>query len=342
MTLEAIAKLVGGTVNGDPARVIDGVGSLESAEAGHITYLTKKAFLPRLQESKASAVLVDQAQAIDKDQVVTANPSVAFAKLLNHFHPLPRPQAGIDERAHIGADVVIGENVSIAPFAYIGDHSRIEDGAVVMSSVHIGERCRVGANSCLHPNVTLYPDSEIGQNVILHAGVVVGADGFGYTLDETGRHYKINQIGRVVIEDDVEVGANSCIDRAGIGVTRIGKGTKIDNLVQVAHNCEVGEHSILAGQVGLAGSCTLGKYVVLAGQSGVSDHVKLGDQVTVAAKSGVFRDIEDGQVWAGSPALPASSWRRYVVQWTRLTDMARKLKEMEARLNGIENENSRQ
>ena len=218
----------------------------------------------------------------------------------------------------------------------VGDDVEIADNVVLYPGVVVGDRCRIGSHTTLYPNVTLYDDTELGSRVTLHAGVVIGADGFGYTLDEKAAHYKISQIGRVVIEDDVEIGANSCVDRASMGVTLIKKGTKIDNLVQVAHNCTVGEHSILVAQVGLAGSCTLGHHVVLAGQVGVADHVTLGDQVTLTARSAALRSIESNKVYGGTPAVPLGEWKKYVTALPKLPDLVRKVRDLEARLKEIE------
>jgi UDP-3-O-[3-hydroxymyristoyl] glucosamine N-acyltransferase len=206
--------------------------------------------------------------------------------------------------------------------------------------VVVGKGCHIGSHTVLHPNVTLYRETRLGSHVTLHAGVVIGADGFGYVLDEKGEHYKINQTGRVVIEDHVEIGANSCVDRATLGITLIKRGTKIDNLVQIAHNCVVGEHSILVAQVGLAGTCTLGHHVVLAGQVGVADHITLGDQVTVAAQGGVVRNIEANSVCGGTPAVALGEWKKYVTVLPKLPELARKIRALEKRLNEVENDSS--
>ena len=219
----------------------------------------------------------------------------------------------------------------------IGENVFIGNDVVLYPNVVIGNDCKIDDYCMLHPNVTLYRNTEMGRHVIVHAGTVIGADGFGYTLDEKGCHYKINQFGRVVIEDFVEIGANSCIDRAAMDTTLIKAGTKIDNLVQVAHNCTVGNHSILVAQVGLAGSCRLGHHVVLAGQVGLADHVTVGNQVTVTAKSGTFRDLENNAVVSGWPAVPTGTWKRYVATLPKLPDLARKVKELESRLREIEN-----
>ncbi len=339
ISISAIADSVGGKATGNPETMITGVSTPESAKPGDIVFISKKKFLPRLEGSHASAVLVDCEYDIDLQQIVTTNPGLAFAELVNEFHPLKKPAPGISPKADVGKNVQLGKDVSISAFASIGDHSILEDGVVVMSGATIREHCRIGRGSVLHPNVTLYPETQIGADVILHAGVVIGADGFGYTLDKSGQHYKINQIGKVVIEDRVEVGANSCIDRAGLGVTVVKAGTKIDNLVQIAHNCEVGENSILVAQSGLAGSCKLGRYTVIAGQSGLVDHITLGDQVTVAAKTAVTKNFPSGSVVSGFPAATAAIWRKYVAVFPKLPNMVRKIRELESRLNKVENKN---
>lgn len=336
MKLKEIAELVGGTLKGDGEIEIGGVGSIEDEGAGRITYLAKKKFLESLKQSKALAVIVDREIDTDKAQVIVAHPALAFARVLNAFHPRKHPQPRVDPGASIGENGRLGKDVSISARVVIGDNVIVGDQAVLCPGVVVGENCRIGDRTVLHPNVILYADTQLGKDVILHAGVVVGADGFGYTPDEKGRHYKINQVGRVVIEDHVEVGANSCIDRAAMGITLIKEGTKIDNLVQIAHNCTIGEHSILVAQVGISGSCKLGHHVVVLGQAGVVDHVTIGNQVTIAAKSGINRDVEDKEVHSGFPNVPLSIWKKYVITLPKLPGIARKVKELETRLNAIE------
>jgi UDP-3-O-[3-hydroxymyristoyl] glucosamine N-acyltransferase len=340
MKLEKIAELVAGKLKGDGSLEISGIQSIEQAQEGQITFLSKKKFLDILNRSQVSAVLVKEAVDTSISQVIVASPELAFARLLREFHPEPKPSPGIHERAVIGKNVKLGEHVTLSAGVCIGDDVEIEDHVHLFPGVVVGDHCRIGSHTVLHPNVTLYRDTELGSHVILHAGVVIGADGFGYTLDEKGAHYKINQIGRVVIEDHVEIGANSCVDRAAMGTTLIKRGTKIDNLVQVAHNCTVGEHSILVAQVGLAGTCTLGHHVVLAGQVGLADHVTLGDQVTLTAQSGTFRSIESNNVYGGSPAVPLGDWKKYVTVLPKLPELARKVRDLEARLKDIESNGS--
>ncbi|KMP10796.1 UDP-3-O-(3-hydroxymyristoyl) glucosamine N-acyltransferase [Candidatus Nitromaritima sp. SCGC AAA799-C22] len=336
MKLSDIAEKIGGTVKGDASIEITDVRSLDNAGEGHITFLAGKKLLPELKQSKASAVLVDSELEVGMAQVITPGPQLAFTRLLEHFHPEPRPKPGIDPTAVLGENVVLGKRVTLSPLVCVGNNVRIGDDTVIYPGVVVGDDCTLGKYTTLHANVTLYRNTILGNHVTLHSGVVVGADGFGYTLDERGKHAKINQIGNVVIEDRVEVGANSCIDRAAMGTTRVKEGTKIDNLVQVAHNCTIGEHSILVAQVGIAGSCKLGHHVVMAGQAALSDHVTVGDQVTLAGKAGVFRDVEDSGVYAGFPAIPLTAWKKYVTVLPKLPDLARKIRELESRLNAIE------
>ena len=337
MKLEQVASLVSGTLEGEGSIEINGVRGVHDAKEGDITFLMQNKYLDVLKKSKASAVFVVKPVEVSIPQIVVAKPELAFARLVKELHPEPRPQPGIHSSVVIGKKVVLGENVTLSAGVCIGDDVSIGNDVVLYPNVVIGNDCKVDDHCTLHPNVTLYRNTEMGRHVIVHAGTVIGADGFGYTLDEKGCHYKINQFGRVVIEDFVEIGANSCIDRAAMDTTLIKAGTKIDNLVQVAHNCTVGNHSILVAQVGLAGSCRLGHHVVLAGQVGLADHVTLGNQVTVTAKSGTFRDLESNAVVSGWPAVPTGTWKRYMATLPKLPDLARKVKELESRLREIEN-----
>jgi len=337
MKLEQVASLVSGNLEGEGSIEINGVRGVHDAKEGDITFLMQNKYLDVLKKSKASAVFVVKPVEVSIPQIVVAKPELAFARLVKELHPEPRPQPGIHSSVVIGEKVVLGENVTLSAGVCIGDNVFIGNDVVLYPNVVIGNDCKVDDYCTLHPNVTLYRNTEMGRHVIVHAGTVIGADGFGYTLDEKGCHYKINQFGRVVIEDFVEIGANSCIDRAAMDTTLIKAGTKIDNLVQVGHNCTVGNHSILVAQVGLAGSCRLGHHVVLAGQVGLADHVTLGDQVTVTAKSGTFRDHEDNAVLSGWPAVPTGTWKRYIATLPKLPDLARKVKELESRLREIEN-----
>lgn len=340
MKLEQVASLVSGTLVGEGSIQIGGVRGVHNAEEGDITFLMQNKYLDVLKNSRASAVLVASLVDVSIPQIKVARPELAFARLVKEFHPESHPKSGTHPSAVIGENVKLGERVTLSAGVCVGNDVSIGNDVVLYPNVVVGNNCKIDDHCAIYPNVTLYQNSQLGKHVTIHAGSVIGADGFGYTLDEKGCHYKINQFGRVVIEDFVEIGANSCIDRAAMDTTLIKTGTKIDNLVQVAHNCTVGDHSILVAQVGLAGSCKLGHHVVLAGQVGLADHVTLGNQVTVTAKSGTFRDLEDRAVVSGWPAVPTGTWKRYMATLPKLPDMARKVKDLEARLSEIEN-NSR-
>lgn len=338
MKVRDIAQKIGATVKGDADLEITGVCSIDAPGEGCITFLESRKHLGALLSGNASAVFTREELDTGKAQILTPAPKLAFAKLLAEFHPPRHPAAGIDARASVAENAVIGKGVTLSPYVSVAEGAVIGDGCVLYPGVVVGERCRIGRDCVLFPNAVLYSDTVLGDRVILHAGAVIGADGFGYTLDEKGRHFKIRQIGNVVIENDVEVGANTCIDRAAMGETRVKQGTKIDNLVQIAHNCQIGEHSILVSQSGISGSCTLGRYVILAGQAGLADHVTLGDKVTLAAQSGTFRDVESGQVYGGSPSIPLGTWKKYVTLLPKLPDYVQKIRELEKRLAAIENE----
>lgn len=337
MDLKKIVELAGGKIKGDDSLEITGVAGMERAVEGEITFVAEKKYFAGLQMSRASAVIVKEECETDKAQVIHPSPQLAFAKLLAHFYPELRPEPVIDSRAVLGENVKLGKDVALYPFVVLGNNVTVGDGSVLYPGAVIGDECKIGKDTILYPNVTLYRKTVVGNRVVLHAGVVLGADGFSYTPDEKGRHVKIPQVGRVVVEDNVEVGANTCIDRATQGDTLIKEGTKIDNLAQVAHNCEVGEHSILVSQVGLAGSCKLGHHVILAGQVGLADHVTLGDHVIIAAKSATSQDIGSPGMYGGIPAIPAMSWKKYLAILPKLPELSRKIKKLEKRLEAIEN-----
>ena len=338
MDLKEIVELVGGNLKGDGSLKITGAAGLDNSRDGEITFVAEKRFLSRLKDCKASAVFVQEECDTGKAQIILPRPALAFARLLAHFHPEPQPAPGVDSRAVISENVSLGENVAIFPFVYIGKNTVIGDRSVLHPGTVIGDDCRIGKDATIHANVTLYRGTTLGDHVTLHAGAILGADGFGYTPDENGRHFKIPQIGRVVVEDHVEVGANTCIDRATQGATIIKEGTKIDNLVQIAHNCVIGEHSILVSQVGMSGSCTLGRHVMLAGQVGLADHVTLGDNVVLAVRAGAIKDIKDPGVYGGVPPGPLITWKKYNSILPKLPELSRKLKKLEKRLEKFEKE----
>ena len=259
------------------------------------------------------------------------NARVAFAKALALFFPEPKFAAGIHPTAVVAAIAQIDPTAHIGPHCAVGERVKIGANSVLQAGNFVGDDSKLGDDVNLFPNVTIYPRTEIGNRVRIHAGTVIGSDGFGYVLDG-GVHRKVPQIGNVVIGDDVEIGANVTIDRGALGSTVIGKGTKIDNLVQIAHNVEIGEHCIVIAQVGIAGSTKLGNYVILAGQVGLAGHLKIGNQVTVAAQSGVMHDIPDGEKWLGSPAQPDKQTKRQMIAQRKLPDLLKRVAELEKKL----------
>lgn len=334
--LKELAEMVGGEVHGNGEIEIVGANSIEGAKAGEITFIAHPKYLVKLKETQASAVIVSrEIREAEKPLLSVDNPLLAFTKILTLFSSKPYHPRGIDPGAWISPSAELGKDLSVYPSVYIGDRCRIGDRVTLFPGVFIGEDSVIGEDSILYPNVTLYPRSIIGKRVILHSGVVIGADGFGY-VKEGARNLKIPQLGRVRIEDDVELGANTTIDRATFGETIIRKGVKIDNLVQVAHNVEIGEDSLIVAQVGIAGSTKIGKNVILAGQVGVVDHVEIGDNVRVGAQSGVPYDLAPNQGYTGSPALPHQEFLRAITTFPKLPEMRKSLLDFEKRLKRLE------
>jgi UDP-3-O-[3-hydroxymyristoyl] glucosamine N-acyltransferase len=334
--LKELAEYVGGTVVGEDEVEISGVAAIEVAQAGEITFIAHPRYLPKLAETKAAAVIVSKEVASPhKPLLCVSNPYLAFAKILTLFSQKPHQPKGIDPNAWISPTAQLGQEMTIYPFVFIGDRCRIGDRVTLYPGVYVGEDSSIGDETALYPNVSIYPGTVIGKRVILHSGVVVGADGFGY-VKEGKKNVKIPQMGKVEIEDDVEIGANTTIDRATLGKTIIRRGVKIDNLVQVAHNVVIGEDSIIVAQVGIAGSTKIGSNVTLAGQVGVADHVEIGDNVMVGAQSGVAHDLAANQGYTGSPALPHREFLRAATVFPKLPEMRKTLIEIEKHLKKIE------
>ncbi len=335
-TLNELAEQIGAEVLGDGTVEISGVNSIEGARPGEITFLSNPKYLPKLQETKASAVIVAKNVSVsEKPLLRVENPQLAFVKLLHLFFPGTLPSKGIDPGAYIHSTARLGNEVTVYPFVYIGERCRIDDRVTLYPGVYIGDDVTIGEGSVLYPNVSVYHGSIIGRRVILHAGVVIGSDGFGY-VKEGKRNVKIPQVGIVVIEDDVEIGANTTVDRAAFGRTVVGRGVKIDNLVQVAHNVIIGEDSILCAQVGVAGSTTVGSNVYLAGQVGLSDHITVGDNVLVGAQSGVPSNLSPNAAYSGCPVLPHRESLRVYNVMQKLPEMRKMVLDMEKRLAKVE------
>lgn len=330
--LGELAALVGGEVQGDAERRISGVSTLGAATPAELSFLTNPRYRKQAEGSRAGALLVGRNLGpLGRDLLVVAEPYLALAKILELFHPAERPQPGVHPTAIVEPHCAVDPSAHVGAFTTLGEGSRVGAGAVIGPLCAIGRACSVGAGTVLHPRVVLYDRTEVGARCVLHAGVVLGSDGFGFAT-AGGKHVKVPQVGRVVVEDEVEIGANTTIDRATLAETRVGAGTKIDNLVQLGHNVRTGQGCLLVAQSGVAGSTELGNYVVLAGQSGVVGHVRLGDGARVAAKSAVFRDLEPGEQVAGTPAVAAGKWRRQQALLGRLEEMHRRIAALEAKL----------
>ncbi len=331
-TLGELAERVGGEVQGSPARQLDGLRTLSEAGPGHLSFLTSPKYLDQARASAAGAILTGrEARLPDRDLLRCAQPQLALAQLLRLFHPAAVRVPGVHPTAVVGEECRIADSAAIGPYVVLGRGVTIGEGTVLHPHVVVGDGCRIGANSVLHPHVVLYPEVTLGDGVEIHAGTVLGSDGFGYATVR-GVHHKIPQVGRVEIGADVEIGALAALDRALLGATSVGAGTKIDNLVQVGHNVVVGERSILCGQAGIAGSARLGAGVVLAGQSGVSGHLEVADGAQVAAKSAALSAVAAGTAVAGIPAIPIAVWRRQQAILRRLPEIWKRLRSVEKKM----------
>ena len=334
--LKELAEWVDGTVVGDGEIEISGAAAIEEAGAGQIAFISNPKYLPHLSKTNASAVIVpkEMTQA-DKPLLCVTNPQLAFAKVLTLFSHKPYQPKGVDPNAWISPTARLGKDVTVYPFVYISDRCSIGDRATFYPGVFVGEDASIGEDSILYPNVSVYSGTIIGRRVIVHSGAVVGGDGFGY-VKEGKRNVKIPQVGIVDIEDDVEIGGNTTIDRATLGKTIIRRGVKIDNLVMVAHNVVIGEDSIIVGQVGIAGSTKIGRNVTLAGQVGVAGHIEIGDNAMVGAQAGVIYDLPGNQGYHGSPALPQREYIRAITSLPKLPEMRKTLLDLEKRLQKME------
>ncbi len=338
-TLEDLAARVGGRAVGDPRRQVSGINTLEDAGPEELSFYHNRRYLEAARTSRAGALLVaDAAPFKGRDCLVCAEPYAALARLLALFHPEPVAAPGVHATAVVAGSAALGEGVLIGPQAVIGEGCAVGAGSVVGPGCVLGDGVTVGDHTVLHPHVVVERGCRVGSRCILHAGVVLGSDGFGFAT-AGGVHHKVPQIGIVVVEDDVELGANVCIDRATLGTTRIGRGTKVDNLVQIAHNVQVGEGSLLVAQSGISGSTRLGRHVVMAGQSGAVGHLTLGDGTVVTAKTGVTEDTAPGSMVSGFPSRPHREWLKAQANIYQIEALRRRIKELEeivARLGGTE------
>ena len=328
-----LAQLLGGTVEGND-NSITGFGKIESAVEGQLSFLANPKYEEYLYTSQASVVIVNNSLALRKPVRSTLirvpDAYAAFAQLLALYDEQQKKnRSGIQSPAHIDPSAIIGEQVFIGAFSYIGEKATIGDRTQIFPQVYIGDGVRIGKNCVLHPGAKIYAQCVLGDEVIVHAGTVIGSDGFGFAPKTDGAYTKVPQLGNVIIEDGVEIGANTTIDRATIGSTIVRRGVKLDNLIQVAHNVEIGAHTVIAAQTGISGSTHIGEQVMIGGQVGIAGHIHIGNKVKVGAQSGISKDIPEGRIMNGTPATDhASSFRQLA--------MIRQLPEMERRIRLLE------
>ncbi len=337
MILRELAERLGCRLDGDGAIEITGVAGLEAAVPGDVSFFANPKYAAALATTRASAVIIgEQAASAGLAALRAADPYLAFAQALDLLTADADAEPGIHPTSVIAADAAIGADVSIAAFVVVGPGARVGDRVVIHPHVVIGRGASIGPDSILYPRVSVRERSVIGARVILQDGVVIGSDGYGFVPLPDGTHRKIPQRAIVVIEDDVEIGANTTIDRPPVGETRIGAGAKIDNLVQIAHGVRVGAHSLLAAQVGIAGSSVIGDHVTLAGQVGVAGHITIGDHVTATAQSGIPNSVEARSIVSGYPAVPNREWLKSAAMIRRLPELRRQLTSLAVRLDALE------
>ncbi len=341
-TLSEIASFLNGEIIGDPQVVIENIRGIDEAGVGDLTFIANPKYLKMLETTNASAVLVSPGtEKADKNLIIVDDPYIALGKVLAFFYPEDHDPPMISKETFIEEGAIISEDATIHPGVYVGRGAKIERGVILYTGVCIGRHVRIGEDSILYPNVVVYRRCIVGRRVILHAGVVVGSDGFGFARPGQ-ENIKIPQVGIVQIDDDVEVGANTTIDRGTIDKTWIQKGVKIDNLVQIAHNVVIGENSVIVSQVGISGSTKLGKSVILGGQAGLVGHINIGDYVMVGAQSGVHEDVPSNQIVSGSPHMPHRQWLRVEACVSHLPEMRKtvaallkRVEELETKIRGI-------
>src|SRR5215475_3672830 len=343
MTLNELARIIGAQARGDGEIELTGVGPLAGARAGEVTYVADVARLEQAGESEAAALIIpmklaDHAALAGRNLLVAKDPKLVFARAIAAFHSKPYKARGVSPDLILGENSLVGAECSFHPRVTIGRDSIIGDRVTLHPGVVIGDNCRVGDDTTIFANVSIYDETEIGARCRIHSGAVIGADGFSFTPDEEGRQFKLLQLGRVVIEDDVEIGANCCVDRAGFGRTRIRRGAKFDNLIQIGHNVEIGENTVVAALAGFSGGTSVGRNCVIAGQIGTNQHITIGDGATITARTGVTKSVEPGKLVGGMmPAMDYQQWRKSQVLYARLPELFERLKRLERLSNAESN-----
>lgn len=333
-TLAELAQIIKAELIGDPKAVVRRAQAFESAQEGDITFASDARYRARINESAATAIIVAaRIENSTSNLLITANPRLAFARAVEALHARRYAPLGVSDDVITGEGTVMGEELSIHPRVTIGRDSKIGNRVTLYPGVVIGNDCIVGDDAVIYANVSIYDGCEIGDRVIIHSGTVIGADGFGFVPDEEGRQVKLLQLGRVRIEDDCEIGANCAIDR-GFGDTVLRRGVKLDNLIQVGHNCDIGEDTVVAALTGFSGGTRVGRECVIAGQVGTNQHITIGDGVTITGQAGVTKSVRARAVVAGTPARDYDAWRRSQVLYSKLPELAERLKELEKIVQG--------
>lgn len=333
-TLAEIAAATHTTVQGNLNKKIQAVASIEQAQAHELSYIRDRKYVQLLNTSQAGALILtaDLAANYQGDALISTNPYLTYAQVVTLFNPLQRPSVGIHPSAVIVADVQLGEGVSIGAHAVLESGVQVGAGTVIGAACSLGRNVKLGANSFLYPQVTLYSETEVGERAVLHSGAVIGADGFGFVPEATG-WYKIPQIGYVSLGDDVEIGANTCIDRAAMGITRIGNGVKLDNLIHIAHNVQIGDHTVIAACTGIAGSAKIGSFCQISGMCSIAGHLTIADRVTITGTSFVINSITEPGVYSSGVTVEEHGlWRKNAVRFRQLDQMARRLANLEKQL----------
>lgn len=344
-TAKQIADYVGGKVEGDENAAVHTFAKIEEGKAGALSFLSNPKYIHYIYDTDSTIVLVDDSLALEKavkcTLVRTSNAYESVAKLLQLYQSMKPRKAGVDPLAFVSPTATIGKDAYIGAFACIGDNARIGDRAQIYPHAVVGDNVRIGDESILYPNVTVYEGCKIGSRVTIHAGTVIGADGFGFAPNADG-YDKIPQIGIVTIEDDVEIGANTCIDRSTMGSTVVHKGVKLDNLIQVAHNVEIGENTVMSAQVGIAGSTKVGSWCMFGGQVGLAGHITIGDRTNLGAQSGVPGNIKGGETLIGTPPMKPKDYFRSQAIFRRLPDMYKQMAEMQKEIEELRNNKNKE
>jgi UDP-3-O-[3-hydroxymyristoyl] glucosamine N-acyltransferase len=330
-------------VGGDASTAITSAADIKSAQAGQVTQLTNSRYAQYINNSPASACFIAEGFKVENVPesmalLVCADPEISFIKALDLLHPATVYTPQISPQAVLESNVVLGDKVYIGPYAVIGENANIGDGAVILAGAYIGKRVKIGKNCKIYPYAVIYDEVVLGDNVTIHSGAIIGADGFGYKF-RNYVHVKVPQVGNVVIDDNVEIGANTCVDRGALGSTVIGAGSKIDNLVQIGHNNKVGKNVIMCGLTGVSGSCTIEDYAILAGSSGVADHVTIGQGAVVMARSGVAGNVKAGAQVFGSPAKDKKTAYKEQIAISKLPELLKKVKMLEEKIQALEEKN---